>query len=394
MIEATNISDRTSPYQRIGVIRLIAAIRMAFDPRKLAIAALGLILLQAGWSVMDVALPASATVTPVPLERLGIHVTPVAGWTGLGDQFSALTVRLLEPIQLLTTPLRALLDSSSGWATMLHALLGLVWLFVIWGICGGAIARLALIQQAQLRQPTIDEAIRFALRSMGALVLAPLCPLFMIGFCTIVGVLFGLLYRVPSGAAVAGAGLIIPLSAGLIMTLLAASLVAGWPLLHAATAAGADNALDALSRTFNYLNQRLGLYLVGVAVALLAGLLGLIVVDLLATGVIRLTQWSLSLSGDRRLTESLLDPNDNGAATVAAVTHRFWLGAVYLLAHAWIYCYFWTSASFLYLWLRHEVNGTPSSEIDRPDAPTARSIGPNELAIQPSPSEATRSHEN
>ena len=45
---------------------------------------------------------------------------------------------------------------------------------------------------------------------------------------------------------------------GLVMTLLVAGLVAGWPLLHAAMAGGAEDALDALSRTFGYLNQRLG----------------------------------------------------------------------------------------------------------------------------------------
>ncbi len=109
----------------------------------------------------------------------------------------------------------------------------------------------------------------------------------------------------PYGAVVAGVGLIVPLAAGLVMTLLAAGLVAGWPLLHAALAAGADDALDALSRTFSYLNQRLGLYVAGVAMAWLAGLVGLIGVDLLAEGVIRLTQWSLSLSGGRALPEAL-----------------------------------------------------------------------------------------
>ncbi len=42
------------------------------------------------------------------------------------------------------------------------------------------------------------------------------------------------------------------------MTLFMAGLVAGWPLLQAATAGGAEDALDALSRIFGYLNQRFG----------------------------------------------------------------------------------------------------------------------------------------
>ena len=44
--------------------RLVGAIRMAFDLRKLIIAALGLALLQLGWSMLDRLFPASAAVTP------------------------------------------------------------------------------------------------------------------------------------------------------------------------------------------------------------------------------------------------------------------------------------------------------------------------------------------
>ena len=51
------------------------------------------------------------------------------------------------------------------------------------------------------------------------------------------------------------------------MTLLVAGLAAGWPLLQAATAGGAEDALDALSRIFGYLNQRLGSYAALVALA-------------------------------------------------------------------------------------------------------------------------------
>ena len=45
-------------------LRLVGAIRMAFDLRKLIIAALGLALLQLGWSILDRLFPGSAAVTP------------------------------------------------------------------------------------------------------------------------------------------------------------------------------------------------------------------------------------------------------------------------------------------------------------------------------------------
>ncbi len=364
MVEETTSPGGVSSYRRQGALRLVAAVRLAFDPRKLIIAALGLLLLQLGWATFDLMLPASRGVTPELFGPTPAGPRHAGGWSGTGEVASAMTVRLSEPFRALTSPLWVLLDPASEWGAMLHALLGLAWLTLVWGVCGGAIARMAVIQEAQMRQPGIGEAIRFARRTAGALIVAPLCPLFGIAFCSIVGVAFGVLYRIPYGPAVAGAGLILPLAAGLVMTLLAAGLAAGWPLFHAALAAGADDSLDALSRTFSYLNQRLGLYLGGVAIAWLIGLLGLIGVDLLAEAVIRVTRWSVSLSGGRALPEALFEHADPSVATAAAATHGFWLGLVHLLAHGWIYSYTWTAASFLYLWLRQEVDGTPRTELD------------------------------
>ncbi len=45
-------------------LRMVGAIRMAFDLRKMIIAALGLALLQAGWLLLDTIFPGSAAVTP------------------------------------------------------------------------------------------------------------------------------------------------------------------------------------------------------------------------------------------------------------------------------------------------------------------------------------------
>lgn len=149
MIDATTTSNRSFRSHDFGGLRLIAAIRMAFDPRKLAIAALGLILLHTGWSVLDLVLPESATVTPGLLEPPGTSVSTAEGWTGLTDRAAQSTLRLFEPIRLLTNPLQALLDPRGGWGSMLHALLGLAWLLIVWGICGGAIARLAVVQECK-----------------------------------------------------------------------------------------------------------------------------------------------------------------------------------------------------------------------------------------------------
>ena len=296
MVEEETSVDRLIPPRRWPGFRIAAAVRMAFDARKLIIAAAGLLLLQLGWSLLDLAFLGSIGVTPNVLP-LGRVVDPADTLSWSAATVDRLTYRLFEPARILTTPLFALLNPTSGWLTMLHAMLGVAWLFAIWGLCGGAIARIAVLQEAQARQPGIAEAGALRLAIRPALVLTPCCPMLALAFCSLAGLVFGLIYRLPAGGAIAGTWLFIPLAAGLVMTLLVAALVAGWPFFHAALAAGADDALDALSRTYSYLSQRLVLFAVGVALAWAVGMAGLALVDLLSMGVIRLTQWSLSLSG-------------------------------------------------------------------------------------------------
>jgi len=345
---------------------------MAFDLRKLVIAALGLALLQLGWSLIDGLFPASAAVTPDLYEAVGPGgLETGAIWTW--ETAAALHSRLWEPARLLTTPLLTLLDPRSSWGTMLDAVLSLMWLMIVWGICGGAISRIALVQVAELRQAGAGEALRFALSSWGPLILAPLCPLLGLAFCGAVAAAFGLLYRLPAvGPALAGAVLVVPLAAGLVMTLLVAGLVAGWPLMHAAVAAGVEDALDALSRTFGYLSQRIGALAALLVFVWLEGLIGLELVDLLTGGVIRLTEWGLGLTAPGGAVGVLFGEVGGPAGAMAAAGHAFWLAAVRLLAHGWTYSFFWTAAALLYLWLRHDVDGTPWSEIEPAAAETSR----------------------
>jgi hypothetical protein len=344
---------------------------MAFDFRKLMISAAGLLLLQLGWTLFDIAFSGSIGVTPDVLPR-SPAARPVENLSWSAEAVGRLTHRLFEPGRILATPLNAMLDPRSNVPTMLHALAGVAWLIVVWGLCGGAISRITVLQEAQLRNPGIAEAVRFAWKSGDALVLAPFCFLGALAFCSLSGLLLGLIYRLPGGEAVAGALLFIPLAAGLVMTLLVVTLIAGWPFFHAALAAGAEGALDAMSRTYSCLNQRLVLLAVGVAMAWATGIAGLALVDLLTEYTIRLTQWSLSLSGPRPRVLAMFWRTDLNSGTFALATHQFWLGGVRLLAHAWVYSFFWSAASLLYLWLRQEVDGTPWTVVDSPEAlPTA-----------------------
>jgi hypothetical protein len=365
-----SIPERRQLVRLFPALRLFGAIRLAFDLRKLLIAALGLAIFQSGWTLLDQLVPAAADTTPALFA-------PSLAWKGpsepgfwSSETLAELHYRLSEPFRLLATPLFALLEPGTGWLRMLHAISSVIWLIVVWGICGGAIARIAIVQAARQRQTSTTAALRFALAKSGPLIMAPLCPLFGVAFLAVICAGFGLLYRVPwVGPTLAGIGLVFPLAAGLVMTLFVASLVAGWPLLHAATASGADDALDAMSRIFGYLNQRIGSYLVLVALAWLMGMLGLTLIDVLTAGVIRLTHWSLGLTAPIAVTESFFGtPATSSSPTIAGATHAFWLGLVRLIAHGWVFSFFWTAAAYVYLWLRQEIDGVPWYEIEPPRA--------------------------
>jgi hypothetical protein len=358
--EATDTGIFT-PHDRAPWLRLVQAVAQAFDLRKLVLAALGLVLLRAGWVLLETVFSGSPGAT---LNAFRIAGDPPDFSV---DMLRSAAWRLHEPARVLAEPLRSFFALGQDAGSSLHALLGLLWAIVVWGLVGGAIARLALVRVSRLAGLSTFGAMRFALGHAAPLVATPLCGLLGVGSCALLCAGFGLLYRLPwgIGAVVGGVLLFIPLALGLVMTIMLVGLVAGWPLMHASVAAEAEDMLDALSRTYSYLNQRPVKFVGLAALAWLIGIPGLLAVDLLASSVVHLATWGLSLSAPAASLAGLDFPISPGATVphAAAALQSFWRGAVVLLARGWIYAYFWTAASFVYLILRHDVDGTPLTDI-------------------------------
>ncbi|MHB1556534.1 MAG: hypothetical protein ACYC61_03520 [Isosphaeraceae bacterium] len=371
MDEAENSAGRPASPVRWAIHgqRILAAARLAFDVRKLAIAAAGLLVLQLGWAFLDGAFAASAEVTPEVFESTAAAAGPSERFSWSWETVQRLSHRLFEPSRTLLAPLGTFLDPHAPGLSKFHGLLAVVWLILVWGPAGGAIARMAVVQAARSRCVGMGEAVRFGRSSAGALVLSPLFPLIGLAFCSLTGLVFGLIYRLPGGPAAAGVLLFIPMSVAVVMTLFVAALVAGWPMFHAAVASGAEDALDAMVRTYSYLTQRLALFGIGVAVAWATGLAGLALAELLVETVIRLAEWSVALTGPGPAIASLFDGSGPRPAGPAPAAHRFWLGVARLTGQAWVYSFFWTAASLIYLGLRHEVDGTPASVVDPIEPP-------------------------
>jgi hypothetical protein len=336
----------------------------SFDLRKLLLAALGLLLLQGGWVLLGLLFPDShdvrlevekpASAPPaqaiVDLDSGVVEWIRSAGW------------RLSEPWRVVIAPLGSLFSLDPGPWRSLHALLSLLWALVIWGIVGGMLARWSLIEQGRMQRPSTLRPLRFAIQFLVPLVVTPLCPLGVAGLCALICAGFGLLYWLPLGIGpVLGAALhFIPLALGLVMAILLVAMIAAWPLMPASVAAQCEDSLDALSRSFGYVHQRLGKFVACVGITWVIGVPALMAVDLLCRAVPHLALWGLSLAAPLSRLVALDHPLSVEAASprAAVAVAGFWQAAIGLLQRGWVFVYFWTSAASVYLLLRSDVDGT------------------------------------
>jgi hypothetical protein len=171
--------------------------------------------------------------------------------------------------------------------------------------------------------------------------------------------LFGLLYRIPRGVGPTIAAFLgfIPLLIGLVMALILLGLAVGWPLMHATVAAENEDAADALSRSYSYVNQRFLRYVAHLAVAWGVGTLGLIVVLFFSQVVLALASWGVALGA----------PGSIEPTELARTVETFWVLLVAWIAHGWIYSYFWSATSIIYLILRRDVDGADWYDVYLPE---------------------------
>ncbi len=264
-----------------------------------------------------------------------------------------------EPVRVVVTPFTALFARGEGPRAWFRSALMAVWAVVVWGIAGGAIARIAVVQAATGGRVGLRSAVRFALGKSASLIGAPLTPLFGVGIFAATCGLFGLLYRIPWGVGPTIAAFLgfVPLLLGLIMALILIGLAMGWPLMHATVAAEGEDAPDALSRSYSYVNQRMARYLAHALVSWIIGTIGLAVAILFAGAVVALAGWGVGLGA----------PDPIPSTELADTVRAFWPRLVGVLVHAWVYSYFWSASTLIYLILRRDVDGTPWQDVYLPE---------------------------
>lgn len=361
--------DRVS--RLFPAVRLLRSAGIALEARKLILAALGLVVSGAGWYGLDRLFgPRGEAVAPfAPASMIEAVPRPL-------DATGGLPAAAAEPFLVLVSPFVRVFSTGQGLPAFARAVLAATWGVLVWGLLGGAIARIAAVQQATGERIGIATALRFAASRAVGLIGAPLCPLIGLGFFAALCAPIGLLYLIPGevGATIAGALAFLPLMAGLVMALILAGMAAGWPLMIATVAVEGEDAFDALSRSYSYVYQRPALYAFYALISWLIGAVGLVAVRLFAALVVHMARWGLSFGGpDDRIAAFFRGGAKLGEAPLAA--HGFWIYVVRLLAHGWIYSYFFTAATMIYLLLRRDVDGASFDDLggtgaeDEPFAP-------------------------
>jgi hypothetical protein len=334
---------------------LLRAPGIASDARKLILATLGLLALGAGWSALSRSFGGPEPwYAPIPPGREIEALAEVSANAPRGAAWL-----MTEPFRVVVSPFAALFARRAGPAPWFRSALMAIWAVIVWGIAGGAIARIAVVQAADGRRVGLGSALRFAFGKAASLIGAPLTPMLGVAIFAAACALIGLLNRVPWGIGAIVAALLgfVPLLLGLAMALILVGLAIGWPLMHATVAAEGEDAPDALSRSYSYVNQRLARYAAHTLASWAIGTVGLVVAIGFAWVVVSLADWGTALGAPEPL------PSNDLADTVRSS----WPRLVGLVVHAWIYSYFWSAASLIYLILRRDVDGTSWHDVSLPE---------------------------
>ncbi|WP_435009960.1 hypothetical protein P12x_001179 [Tundrisphaera lichenicola] len=372
---ADNLGSVARPFLEVRPI--LRSIGIASDPRKLILAVLGLLAMIGGWAALDRVIE--------PTRKPGLTQVQPGSTIRSVDYPTVESLRdaarlMVEPPRSVIGPFASLFERRSGPARWFRSALMALWSITVWGIFGGAIARVAVVQASVGHRVGIGSALRFALRKSGSLIGAPLTPWLAISIFSAILAAFGLIHRIPGGVGRTIAEVLgfFPLVLGLLMAFILLGLAAGWPLMHLTVAAEGEDAADALSRSYSYVNQRFIRYASHLALAWGVGTVGLIGVIWFARAVLMLSDWGVALGA----------PATDPASSLGS----FWVVLVGWLVHGWIYSYFWSATAIIYLILRRDVDGTDWHDVYLPEQDAdsfagETPLGMTEVAIKSETSE-------
>lgn len=415
---------RQIPYRQLFAwLELFRAFRIARDPKKLLLGALGVVLMYAGslaigsiWKgiggddprevgalkALSVDMEEKAVDVPRDLRPLAslVGVSDAADTTGPGGGVWTLLRVPLRPARILVSPFASLFSVQASqswtlWSRWFVTLLCGAWVVLVWAFCGGAICRLAAVQVARDEHLGFGAAVRFTCQKYLSYVAAPLLLLgFVAGILAVcfvggaIGWFTSVIGAAAVGAVIDGVLMFLLLAAGFLLAIILLGLAVGWPLMLPTIGAEGSDSFDALSRSLSYVFQRPWHFLFYAVVATLYGAAVIAFVAGFAYLLVHLSAWAASAGAGRGLAavfferaplasgwgaiaDSLKAVPGGGAAKapgtttqlIANVLGAIWLYPLFLLVVGFIHSYFWTAATTIYFLLRRDVDATDLDEV-------------------------------
>jgi hypothetical protein len=203
---------------------------------------------------------------------------------------------LIEPLVKLLRPIVLLVSPrADGW-NRAYLLFITFWTLLTWGIFGGAITRLAAVQLTGKDRPGLFEAVRFVTARYVSYILSPAVPLICVALIAILSVLYGLIHLIPVVGDIADSvawPFLMLLGFGQAILLIG---MVGYPLMYATISAEGSDTFDALSRSYNYVLQSPWNYIWYSIVAVVYGAVLVFFVGFVGSMVVYLTKWSVGLT--------------------------------------------------------------------------------------------------
>ncbi|HEV7283180.1 MAG TPA: hypothetical protein VGN57_23445 [Pirellulaceae bacterium] len=274
---------------------------------------------------------------------------------------------LALPFLRISEPFRMLLVTNGNPATYAYFLMGGLWTLLVWSLFGFAICRRAALYLGREEKIGFVESLTFAARRLFASWTAPLYP--FLGMIPFAVVLFaaGLLMRTDLGAAIVGALWIFALLAGLAVALLFLGWFFGWPLMWPTLAAEGSDAFDALGRSYAFTFQRPLHYFFYVCLAAAIGAFAFTFVRFFGDAVLYLTHylatWGMGIERATELAMANAAPDATGPLAFAADAMQFFDAGVRVLQEAFLYAFFFSSMTAIYLLLRKDVDHTELDDL-------------------------------
>lgn len=270
----------------------------------------------------------------------------------------------------------------SGWRGWFYLLTTGTWTLAIWALFGGAIARIAAIHLTYGETIGPLTALRESAAKWPSTVGAPLLCFAAVAIIAIPLALAGFLLHASVFAFLIGLGWFIVLLFGIALAIVLVGLAFGWPLMWSTIAVERSDAFDAVSRAYAYVFQR---PLHAVFYLLVAGVLGLLAqtgVNLMVDATLAATDWAVEIgAGGDRLRELHHPQNVSALDRTGVKAIQFWTTGFRGIADAFCMAYLWPAAVAIYLLLRRHIDATDLGDVVFDEGPPTRGLPP--LATDP-----------